>query len=229
MPDTKQPRADIIRLSIGGRKFETTGQTLGELSFFEPLIQGRFAHDKDENGYVFVDRSGDLFAVILQFLRSRQRPAEPVLAKHSTALLDECNYYGLDSLAQQIRGETCPLDLLLSDRLLRERETAAREDPEAYEKSLLIDVHMADTSTLERTSLELPLLLTEVLPPVLQGGFSEFKQRLNTFSGDLLQELSVIPGLVHAQFYTGVLPYKKNRAADAAPCLKFGRWSLAEA
>ncbi len=193
----KQPRPDTMRLNIGGRRFETTCQTLAGLPYFEPLIEGRFAHAKDENGYVFVDRSGDLFAVLLQFLRCKQRPAEPILAKHGTTLLDECNFYGLESLAQKIRGETCPMDLLLPDRLLRERETTARGDPGAHE-TMLIDVHAAGASPLDRTSLEVALLLTEVPPPFLKDGFPEFHERLDNFSGGLLSELKDIRGLVFA-------------------------------
>ena len=141
---------------------------------------------------------GDLFAVILQFLRSRQRPAEPILARHATTLLDECGFYGLDSLAQKIRGETCPLDLLLSDRRLREKEMMARDDPTAVEKTMLIDVHAVETTPLPREALELPLLMTEVPSPFLQGSFEDFHRRLDVFSGGLLKELADIPGLLIA-------------------------------
>ena len=41
--------------------------------------EGRVPFQIDEDGYVFVDRSGEYFAVILQYLRTRQRPAEALL------------------------------------------------------------------------------------------------------------------------------------------------------
>jgi hypothetical protein len=170
---------------------------LGELPFFAALVEGRFAHDTDEHGSVFVDRSGDLFAVILQYLRSRQRPGEPILARHATTLLDECAFYGLESLAEKIRGWTCPLDLLLSDRSLRERERSARDDPGNH-KATLIDVHAAVTTPLSRESLELPLLRQEVPPPVLEGSFEDFWTRLNNFSGGLIEELADVPCLIVA-------------------------------
>ncbi len=108
-------------------------------------------------------------------------------------------FYGLDCLAQKIRGETCPMDLLESDRRLRENEAVARQDPRSHEKTMLIDVFGAETSPLPRTSLEMPLLLTEALPPTLQSdSFSDFKDRLDTFSGGLVQELRDIPGLLWA-------------------------------
>jgi len=141
---------------------------------------------------------GDLFAVILQFLRSRQRPAEPILARHATTLLDECAFYGIDSLAQKIRGETFSHDLLLSDRRLREKEKKARDDPAAYEKEMLIDVHSVETAPLPREALELPLLLTQEAKPIMKGSFEDFHARLDVFSGGLLKELADIPGLVFA-------------------------------
>ena len=128
--------------------------------------------------------------MILQFLRSRQRPAEPILARHETTLLDECSFYGLDALAQKIRGETCPLDLLLADRRLREMEQAAREEPAAYQRTLLVDVHTAQTSPLPREALEQPLLLTQEPKPTLQGTFEDFHTRLDAFSGGLLRDLA---------------------------------------
>ena len=182
----------------------------------------------DEGGCAFVDRSGELFAIILQFCRSKQRPAEVILAKYGQSLLDECEFhmggdeggisvarspaprrphtsqaplrfYGLDSLAVKIRGGTCPMDLLESDRRLRENESVARQDPKTYEKSMLIDVFGTETSPLARSSLELPRLLADVPSPTLQSTtILDFYDRLNTFSGELLQDLKDIPGLLWA-------------------------------
>ena len=140
--------------------------------------------------------AGDLFAVVLQYLRTRQRPAEAILAKHGAALLDECEYFGLDTLAQKIRGETCPLDLRPDDRRLREKEFAARSGCE--HPSMLIDVHAVETSPLQREALGLPLLMTQELQPTAQGSIEEFRKRLDVFSGGLLGELSGISGLVIA-------------------------------
>jgi len=139
--------------------------------------------------------AGDLFAVVLQYLRTRQRPAEAILAKHGAALLDECEYFGLDALAQKIRGETCPLDLRPDDRRLREKEFAARSGGDLA-RDMLIDVHAVENSPLHREGLELPLLMTSEPPPLAQGSFEDFRRRLDAFSGDLLSDLADIGGLV---------------------------------
>ena len=89
---SKQKRADTVRLNVGGARYTTTRQTLAMIPYFEPLVEGRLPFAVDEEGCAFVDRSGELFALILQFCRSKQRPAEAVLAKHGQELLDECEF-----------------------------------------------------------------------------------------------------------------------------------------
>ena len=91
----------------------------------------------DEEGYVFVDRSGHLFEMVLQFLRTQMRPSELALKMHGDALLQECAFYGLESFPQKIRGETCLTDLLPNDRSIRAEETAARADPKANKQMLI--------------------------------------------------------------------------------------------
>ena len=85
------PKAMAIKLNVGGRKFETTGDTLSSVrvSFFEPLLEGRIPYATDEDGYIFIDRDGNMFELILQWLRCMQRPEEQILKKHYSALLEE--------------------------------------------------------------------------------------------------------------------------------------------
>ena len=54
----KVPKVDTVRLNVGGRLFETCAETLADVSFFEPLLAGRFAHPVDNDGCIFVDRAG---------------------------------------------------------------------------------------------------------------------------------------------------------------------------
>ena len=150
------------------------------------------------DGYMFVDRSGDMFALILQFMRTKQRPSQVILSKYSDMLIAECEYYGLDSMIEVIRGHTCSLYLRYCDRELRDNEAAAREDVSLYEKTMLLDVHATDSTFIGRESMELPLLLTDMPPPTIQGGLQDFIERLNNFSGMLLDDLRDIKGLVFA-------------------------------
>jgi hypothetical protein len=62
----------IVNLNVGGQHFSTTLSTLsvkGE-NFFTALLSQRFDSQKDKKGRFFIDRSPDLFVVILDFLRT---------------------------------------------------------------------------------------------------------------------------------------------------------------
>lgn len=58
----------IIKLNIGGTKFQTTASTLLKYpdSFFGGVLSGKFAAFLDEEGAYFIDRDGKYFEPILQ-------------------------------------------------------------------------------------------------------------------------------------------------------------------
>ena len=89
-----QCRASVVRLNVGGRTFDTTRETLVGCEFFRPILDGQIGSAVDANGRLFIDRSPELFAVLLQFLRSCQRPILHLVDKH--ALLNGCNFFGCD-------------------------------------------------------------------------------------------------------------------------------------
>ena len=105
-------------------------------------------------------------------------------------------FYGLESLGAMVKGETSDFHFLPADRLIRREELALRQN--TNDSTTLLEVFQADTSPLPRDSLELPLLLTDVPPPLLQSTAENFWERLNTFSGELLSDLKGIEHLVFA-------------------------------
>ena len=186
-----QCRASVVRLNVGGRAFDTTRETLVGCDFFRPILDGNIGSAVDVNGRVFVDRSPELFAVLLQFLRICQRPALDLVDKH--ALLNECNFFGCEWLAQILRGEISPYDLRAQDRALHEKEREALFDVAAYK---LIDVHKAESSVKPRGDLQIPLLaLNDIMRTELYGNFTDFYKRLNSFSGGLIDDLVGIGGI----------------------------------
>ena len=191
-------RAAMIRLNVGGRHFDVAPETLSGAAFFEPLLSGRMPFALDENGRIFIDRSGKIFEHVLQFLRCCTRPPQGVLDACAEELLIESDFYGIDWLGHHIRGEISPYDLRAEDRALHRREEQARMDPKAFERELLLDVFSADMIHRPRESLQLPLLLNGSVRPVLSGTFSDFHSRLNTFSGGLIKDLCGVRGLVFA-------------------------------
>ena len=184
-----------VRLNVGGRVFETTEDTLSACQYFRPFLEGRMAHGSDGKGRLFLDRSPDLFSVLLQFLRTRQRSPESALANRF-ALLCECEFFGCEAFAHVLRGQISPFDLRPDDRALRQREQEARRDASMYQ---LIDMFSVDTTARPREDLQIPILeLSTNARPELLGTFAEFYKRLNCWSGHLMEDLGGIPGLVIA-------------------------------
>ena len=70
--ESKFRKSEIIKLNIGGFKYETTVCTLTRIpdTYFTLLLSGRFPIQKDEKGAFFIDRDGQFFAPILIFLRT---------------------------------------------------------------------------------------------------------------------------------------------------------------
>jgi len=171
--------------------------TLAGVPFFGPLIQNRIPYGVDDEGYIFIDRDGSMFEIIIQWLRNKQRPDEQVLKTNRTTLLQECDFYGLDDLSDVICGRTCSLDLRCCDRKIRDNEECAKKDPNSY-AHMLIDVHNIAIEQMSRETLEIPLLFADVPRSNVKDGFNEFYERLNKFSGNMLTDLGHIPGLIFA-------------------------------
>jgi hypothetical protein len=60
-----------IELNIGGFRFETSVQTLRRVphTFFDAYFSGRYAQDVCADGSIFVDRDGEHFGHILEYMR----------------------------------------------------------------------------------------------------------------------------------------------------------------
>lgn len=91
----------VVRLSVGGRLFTTTRQTLASCGFFDALLRGPWAPLEDASGAVFVDREGDLFHHVLAHCRgSLHRTVLDRLDLQTRArLIAEASYFQCDGLA----------------------------------------------------------------------------------------------------------------------------------
>jgi hypothetical protein len=60
-----------VALNIGGYRFETSVQTLRRVphTFFDAYFSGRYAQDVCNDGSIFVDRDGEHFGHILEYMR----------------------------------------------------------------------------------------------------------------------------------------------------------------
>lgn len=67
--------SNIVKLCVGGTVFMTTRSTLTQHnSFLSQLINSTIGVALDNDGNIFIDRNGDLFKYILEFLRSGYVP-----------------------------------------------------------------------------------------------------------------------------------------------------------
>ena len=185
-----------VRLNVGGSLFETTTETLQKAPYFRCFLEGHMGHATDADGRLFLDRNGILFGHLLDFLRAGTLPPESVLRDCRGALLEEAAFFGVEHLSHRLRREISPYDLRAEDRELQAEEAAASRG----EKDLMMwNVHSAGAAPRDRVELQLPLLLqANGTRPAVVGSFSDFYERLDKFSGGLIEALSGIPGLIVA-------------------------------
>ncbi|KAK4524606.1 hypothetical protein GAYE_SCF04G2507 [Galdieria yellowstonensis] len=94
----------VVKLNVGGKYFETTVDTLTKYSdsMLFAWFSGKYAVQTDENGYVFLDRDGDRFRHILNYLRcGTVHIGEDIHLLGE--ILEEAEYFGLENLAQQLK------------------------------------------------------------------------------------------------------------------------------
>ena len=93
--------AEIIHLNVGGQRFSTSRDTLtwSPDSFFGSLLSGRIPSLKDDSGAIFIDRDPKLFALILNFLRTKEISSTGV---DVSALRHEAEFYGIASLVKRL-------------------------------------------------------------------------------------------------------------------------------
>jgi hypothetical protein len=67
----KEAQEGHVELNVGGYRFETSVQTLRQLphTFFDAYFSGRYAQDVCADGSIFIDRDGEHFGQVLQYLR----------------------------------------------------------------------------------------------------------------------------------------------------------------
>ena len=184
-------RAAVVRLNVGGRSFDATKETLSKCTYFDAYFEGRIDHSTDEQGRLFIDRNGDLFVYMLDFMRSVALPSRKFIAQHKEALLGECAYFGLEFMAQRIRGEISPFDLKAEDRLLREKEMDSLSN-------VLLDVFSMDVSKRDAQELEVTILPTIRASAFVQRNLADFCRSFDHLTMGLLEHLRDTEGIVFA-------------------------------
>merc|ERR1719282_250791 len=93
----------MIDIEVGGRTFRTTKETLtrSEASYFCGFLSDRFTVPRTPEGAYFIDRNGDAFEVILEYLRSGK-----ILLSNSRVPVDlirsEAEYYAMMDFVEDL-------------------------------------------------------------------------------------------------------------------------------
>jgi hypothetical protein len=71
MQKHKEAQEGRVELNIGGYHFHTSVQALRRVphTFFDAYSSGRYAQDVCEDGSIFVDRDGEHFSHVLEYMR----------------------------------------------------------------------------------------------------------------------------------------------------------------
>jgi hypothetical protein len=106
MQTHKEAQEGRVELNIGGSRFETSVQTLRHVphTFFDTYFSGQYAQDVCRDGSIFVDRDGEHFGHVLQYMRDGVLSVAEPGAQPSVSLLRalkrEFGYYCIDMGAE---------------------------------------------------------------------------------------------------------------------------------
>jgi hypothetical protein len=103
----KEAQEGRVELNIGGYRFQTSVQTLRRVphTFFDAYFSGRYAQDVCDDGSIFVDRDGEHFGHVLEYMRDGCVSVAEVGARPSVSLLRalkrEFGFYCIEPVAEQ--------------------------------------------------------------------------------------------------------------------------------
>jgi hypothetical protein len=103
-----------VDLNIGGYRFETSVQTLRRVphTFFDAYFSGRYAQDVCNDGSIFVDRDGEHFGHVLEYMRDGVVSVAETGVRPSVSLLRalkrEFGFYCIELSAEEAVVPTQP-------------------------------------------------------------------------------------------------------------------------
>jgi hypothetical protein len=103
----KEAQEGRVELNIGGYHFQTSMQALRRVphTFFDAYYSGQFAQDVCDNGSIFVDRDGEHFGHVLEYMRNGCVSVAEPGARPSVSLLRalkrEFGFYCIELVPEQ--------------------------------------------------------------------------------------------------------------------------------
>ena len=95
--------AELLKLNVGGHRYTTTKATLRKYpdSMLGAMFNGKMPSTVDDHGHYFIDRDGQMFGFILNFLRSSQLTLPPDFNNYSS-LMVEADFYQIKPLIETL-------------------------------------------------------------------------------------------------------------------------------
>jgi hypothetical protein len=110
MQTYKEAQEGRVELNIGNYRFQTSVQTLRRIphTFFDAYFSGRYAQDVCDDGSIFVDRDGEHFGHVLEYMRdgvvSVAEPSVRPSVSLLRALKREFGFYCIELCVEQVVG-----------------------------------------------------------------------------------------------------------------------------
>ena len=131
---------DVIKLNVGGHVFQTSLDNLRKYpqSVLATMFSESFELVKGEDGSYFIDRDGEHFRHILNYLRSGEGPTSAIPANSKEEIRREATFYGLTGLVAILNDA-----FLLEDDEINEDSSLETDDDKQS-----IDGHYDETTTI---------------------------------------------------------------------------------
>ena len=167
-----------VKLNVGGSRFETTLSTLTRHpdSMLAVMFSGRHEVPQDDDGYVFIDRDGAHFRIILNFLRDGVLDV-PASQKAVIELTRELQYYQLpcDPAAMQPWPVTKPPAVEVVDTAGAAGEWSGESDSTGL--PLNVEAHVAELQQKLKANPDLRVIASNIY--TAQCDYNSDRQEFN--------------------------------------------------
>eukprot|EP00057_Strongylocentrotus_purpuratus_P005689 XP_003731554.1 PREDICTED: uncharacterized protein LOC576395 [Strongylocentrotus purpuratus] len=134
-----------VGLNVGGKIYQTSRNTLTKypISFFSLLLEGTIPSKRDDQGNYLIDRDGEIFRHVLNFLRSGELLTLPEGFKEYELLESEADFFLLDELKKVIQNRMS-VGLLFDDGKVfnTTKETLMKESGSFFPRMLAGEIEV---------------------------------------------------------------------------------------